>query len=496
MLPDLFVRGCRSVFLTLLTAILAAGQPVSADLFTFTAGGTVELPAEYDGDQVRLLAPDRVYHFLKTDFQDISARSLAHEEWVNREETALQGDSFDRLDAARWAWTHGLTREAESLLRRPSAPPAEAAGRLDRLRNRLAALEPDWSEPDALALTGELGGKFAVARGPHVILFHQHSEAEAAERVELLEQVIRAFFLEFEDLGISLPHPKARLVSVWYRTHRPYIDYLGRQGASAFKNTRGFHHVTRGVVVAYDSRSDPEQVMGRDALDREQAKLAGGADGSVNLLANTPEARKLRDLERQRLLFDLRWRELDIGTAAHETIHQLVAQTGLAPGYPAFPAWLHEGLAMQYEPVVGGRWAGSAPVTPLRLRDYRAMPQPPALTDLLLDKGLGQGYRREPYAASWAWVHFLRTHHPRIWLALLEQLRSGGSAGGGGPGSGTSQQRASAAILAKGPGSLKLWERQWHERTAEFWKQPKSVKPVQAGQEVTPSGVKPTSSRN
>ena len=262
---------------------------------------------------------------------------------------------------------------------------------------------------------------------------------------------------------------------MWYRYHRPYLNYLERQGARAFQTTRGFHHGARGIVVSYDARSDADQVLGRDRLDQDELKLkvlqAAGSPGDSELEA------KLRDIERQRLLFDLRWRELDLGTAAHETIHQLVAQTGLAPSYPAFPVWLHEGLAMQYEPVVGGRWVGSANATSLRLRDYRAMPQPPALADLLADKGLGQGYRREPYAASWAWVHYLRTAHPRIWVTLLDQLR--------GPEAGAESacQRASSVILSRGPANLKLWERQWHERTSAFWKptKPAGKAPVSTG---------------
>ena len=462
-------------FAWLLAVTLFIVRPVLADLCTFVAGGSVELPAEYEGDQVRLLAPDRVYTFLKSDFQEITARSSAIEEWPEREQAAGRGDVFDRLEAARWAWTHGLTRQAETLIRVPGARLPQADSRLGRLRDRLDALETPWEEPNAEALTGDLGGKFLVARGPHVLLLHQHSESEAAERVELLEQVIRAFFLEFEDAGISLPNPKFQLVSVWYRYHRPYLNYLERQGARAFQTTRGFHHVARGIVVSYDARSDADQVLGRDRLDQDELKLkvlqAAGSPGDSELEA------KLRDIERQRLLFDLRWRELDLGTAAHETIHQLVAQTGLAPSYPAFPVWLHEGLAMQYEPVVGGRWVGSANATSLRLRDYRAMPQPPALADLLADKGLGQGYRREPYADSWAWVHYLRTAHPRIWVTLLDQLR--------GPEAGAESacQRASSVILSRGPANLKLWERQWHERTSAFWKptKPAGKAPVSTG---------------
>ena len=44
------------------------------------------------------------------------------------------------------------------------------------------------------------------------------------------------------------------------------------------------------------------------------------------------------------MLLDLDRRSIDLGTAAHEMIHQLVAESGLLPRHDAFPHWLHEGL--------------------------------------------------------------------------------------------------------------------------------------------------------
>ena len=49
---------------------------------------------------------------------------------------------------------------------------------------------------------------------------------------------------------------------------------------------------------------------------------------------------------------------IDLGTAAHEMIHQLAADSGLLPHHDAFPTWLHEGFAAQFEVIRGGRWAG------------------------------------------------------------------------------------------------------------------------------------------
>ena len=59
------------------------------------------------------------------------------------------------------------------------------------------------------------------------------------------------------------------------------------------------------------------------------------------------------------------------GTLAHEMIHQLAADSGLLPRHDAFPYWLHEGFAAQFEVIRGGRWAGISRAHDLRLPDWR-----------------------------------------------------------------------------------------------------------------------------
>ena len=43
-----------------------------------------------------------------------------------------------------------------------------------------------------------------MARGPHVILLHQHSDADADERIALLERVITGYYLLFAAQGLEL----------------------------------------------------------------------------------------------------------------------------------------------------------------------------------------------------------------------------------------------------------------------------------------------------
>jgi hypothetical protein len=123
------------------------------------------------------------------------------------------------------------------------------------------------------------------------------------------------------------------------------------------------------------------------------------------------------------MLLDLDRRSIDLGTAAHEMIHQLAVESGLVPRHDAFPNWLHEGLAAQFEVIRGGRWSGISRAHDLRLPDWRRIQDPIRLERLVRDGGFGRGYQRDLYAQAWALVYYLRTRHSREFLTFLDLLR-------------------------------------------------------------------------
>ena len=158
--------------------------------------------------------------------------------------------------------------------------------------------------------------------------------------------------------------------------------------AEAFVGTQGYYHPTLRAVFAFDTRSGDDQRTAQRAIANRERD---GASPS--------------ELARQTLLLDLNWRATDLGIGAHETIHQLTVETGLAPRFDDFPIWLHEGLAAQFEVVRSGRWAGFGRSHDLRLPDWRSIRPAPRLAPLLRDSGFDQGYRRDLYAESWALVY-------------------------------------------------------------------------------------------
>jgi hypothetical protein len=279
----------------------------------------------------------------------------------------------DRLTLAWRALERGQTPKAEALVRAAhlADPGQPMVARMVAILDRLDGVG-SGCDPDLDAVHRALAGSFAAVRGPHVLLLHQRSETEAAERLDLLERVVRTYYLFFAAQGIELAVPGQRLVSAWYADRRDYLAFLHGEGADAFRTTLGYYHPTLQAVVT----------------------------------------------------FDVRRQEFELGTAVHEMIHLLVAKSGLEPHPGAFPVWLHEGFAAQFEVVRDGYWAGFGRAHDLRLPDWRRIDPPARLVPLIRDAGFGHGYDRSAYAAAWALVYYLRKEHPREFLTLIDLFRA------------------------------------------------------------------------
>ena len=161
------------------------------------------------------------------------------------------------------------------------------------------------------------------------------------------------------------------------------------------------------------------------------------------------------------MLLDLDRRSVDLGTAAHEMIHQLASDSGLVPRHNVFPVWLHEGFAAQFEVIRGGRWAGISRAHDLRLPDWRRLQTPIRLERLVRNAGFGRGYNRDLYAQAWALVYFLRTQHPQQFLTFIDLLRSPTPAPSESPVSAAADRVFDAFQRAFGADMDKL-EDEWH----------------------------------
>ena len=432
-------------FLMVVAVRLLAWDPIPAraDWLYFARGGAAELPAAIRGDDVAVAAPGGERRFPRASFRAIVPAVPLDAEWRERQARA-RDDGMARagLEAAWWALERGLTPEAIAALRdAATAPDAPGVAPLARAGRMLARLDASGAgRPDLDRLRASLGPGWTEARGRHVVLLHQATPAEADERLDVLDRVVATFCLSLAIQGVEVDAPARPLVSVYFARRADYVAYLRRVDAAAFADAQGFYHPTSRVVFACDTRSDPAQAEPRRLLARDRRDPA----------RSPAEA---HDLDRRELLLDLDWRGVDLGIAAHETVHQCVAATGLAPRYDDFPHWLHEGFAAQFEVVRGGRWAGFGRTNDRRVADWRAIRPAPRLGPLLRDDGLTGGYRRDRYAEAWALVYFLRKARPAEFAAFLDRLRAPRPAG--------RDQDSAAAFVAAFGADLPRIERDW-----------------------------------
>jgi hypothetical protein len=423
--------------------IALTGRASHGELIYFRNGSGAQLPARLDGNRVVLVMPDGNVELVRSDLSAVVPGFWPETEWVDRKERAREKSAEARLAEVWWAIENGLTLEAADELRAVHAidPKLEPA---KRIVNVLDRLNVPCKEPDFERFQKALGIETRVARGPHIVLLHQHSDAEAEERIALIERVIAGFFMEFAADGLELSVPRERLVSAWFADRNDYLKFLKSEGAMAFATTRGYFHPTWNAVMAYDPRSDDSERSARaklaarreevrqyrQAIDRapprSRVKLKL-ADRPLRTVSRTEAGGFLDQVDgeitAEYLLLDLDRRSIDLGTAAHETVHQLMRESGLVRRHDDFPVWLQEGLAAQFEVIHGGRWAGISRAHDLRLPDWRSVRNPLKLERLVRNAGFGHGYDRDLYAQAWALVYFLRTQHRREFLTFIDLLR-------------------------------------------------------------------------
>ena len=400
-------------------------------------------------------------------------------EWDARRLESQSAGFMARYETAWWAITNGLGHLAESELRAlHRVDPGHApTARMDAI---LEKLERPVSDPDLLEFRKALGIETKTTCGAHVVLLHQLSDAEAEERVTLIDRVVTSFYLFFAAEGIELKVPAQRLVYAWFSDQKDYLAFLHSQGADAFATTCGYYHPTWNAVVAYDALSSEKQQLGHEAASARREELQQfqtivdrlPARARLRVTLTGESARTLdrsaalglidrlqRDVRREDLLLDLERRAINEGTAAHEIIHLLATNSGLLPSNDAFPVWLQEGLAMQFEVIRGGQWAGISRASDPRLPDWRRINPPRSLEPLLRDTGYGRGYRRDLYAQAWSLVYYLRVEHPTQFLRFLDLLRGSDDALADLP----AGQRSVTAFRRAFGSDFQTPDRDWHQ---------------------------------
>ena len=178
-----------------------------ADILHPIEGGEIVARISRDGDTVILKTLMGQYRYPSSDFRSIISTRDPQKDWPNEQEAASAGSAVQCCETALWALDRGLISECDTMIREANRkdPTHQPSSRMVAVLDRLKA---PCKDPDRSALLRNLPTDHRVAVGPHVLLFHQHSDQEASERLEILETVTKAYYLYFASIGIDLPPPK------------------------------------------------------------------------------------------------------------------------------------------------------------------------------------------------------------------------------------------------------------------------------------------------
>ena len=228
-----------------------------ADLYEFNNGGTIIADGRRGHGVVTIQLAGRSFAFLESDFQRIAATGDFSTSW-SQKLGAIKSNSVDgRLDAALWALERGHVEESVELIEETAKlhPQDDHAARLNSLLNQLRSPKGD---PSTKRLQLALNAGFDEIRTPNLLFLHQNSERSAKPKVEFLERIVVAFFLEFGLRGVALELPRTRMVCVEWGKRPAYLAFLKSQNAGAFHATNGFYHPTFRALIAYQSSLKPE----------------------------------------------------------------------------------------------------------------------------------------------------------------------------------------------------------------------------------------------
>lgn len=251
----------------------------------------------------------------------------------------------------------------------------------------------------------------------------------AQHRLSLMEKVSQTFFFLLVFDGVDVELPARPLIGVWCSDAADFQTLRESRGPKLVEAT-GFFSPDPGVSVFFDQSTGPRfapylALAAAMQQERRQAKalrhpnfdeIARRAD-ATQLVARTAKERA------------------DIETVVHESVHQLVAISGLLPSGSHPPRSLHEGLATYFEGYGGDGWPGPGSLPRERhARLVKLLDQTDSCSIAdVLDGSPPRGDAKlealDAYAYAWGATHFLAETRPaelyRFCRSVAEESREG-----------------------------------------------------------------------
>ncbi|HEV7279092.1 MAG TPA: DUF1570 domain-containing protein [Pirellulaceae bacterium] len=238
------------------------------------------------------------------------------------------------------------------------------------------------------------------------------SKKLAEDRIALMERVSETYFFVLALDGVELSLPDRPLVGVWCAKVVDY-DKLRASHGPKFAEATGFYAADPGVSVFFDQSTGPRfaSIFSLAAtLQRDWKQAKAQNHPNIDEIARRAAATQL--------VARVAKERADVETVAHESVHQLLALSGLLPADSHPPRSLHEGIATYFEGYDGADWAGPGALLKerhARLIELMAQPDCYSLADVLDDGMLVAGAKPgtlDAYAYAWGATYFLAQTRP------------------------------------------------------------------------------------
>lgn len=231
-------------------------------------------------------------------------------------------------------------------------------------------------------------------------------EQWAQDTATLIEGLRGEFYQGFADAGFSVRPSGQPLVWMCFENHSDFVAYGRRADRTDASQIHGYYSLHTNIV----------------AIARVGHRTVAAAPVRADLPASFVVPENIRG-------------SAEASRTLHEAAHQLAFNSGLQKRGVAYPLWLTEGLAMQFEPdEAGGVGLGRdnparrAGLVEMRSRG-RLLPLGRLITMTQFDSASGRT-DRELYAQSWGLFHFLMQARPeqmKKYMAILASMPTGRS---------------------------------------------------------------------
>ncbi|MCC6284820.1 MAG: DUF1570 domain-containing protein [Phycisphaerales bacterium] len=249
---------------------------------------------------------------------------------------AMQAGHLREADLwLRAAWTHEETR-------------GEAAESLWSLQQ-----DPDFDTDAEEKAVGEveaaLGPAFRRMESAHFVVLSDSDPEWVRSRLAMMEHTRREFFRVARSLNLPVVPHERKLLCILIESYDDFIAYSAEHDGISAAWIAGYYSLPHNRVVFYNDVNGPAFSPRLETLaERHRASKVRHAGAAAPTGAH--EARDpARETEQAMREVERLASDFSVAKTVHETVHLLSFNTGLQSPSRAYPIWLSEGLASNFE---------------------------------------------------------------------------------------------------------------------------------------------------